>query len=471
VTPSERVREIQDYYRFDLSLLESVDRLLGQSGLWKPPLPTLSDGYANNDTLSFAANLRGWLDYKHKQDLVPERVQEMAARIGWPEEMRLRVAGGAVDSSELWARAFAADLSHDSGWAILLSEGLFGFFKDVVNLIISGVHFANGVMQVDQKPSQDDTKELAKLLGGYLETGTPSLAIRPTLTEDQLGFCKPIFEAGVEFVIFHELMHVMQGHHEAAQGRAVRTTLLQEAVHNQREEFEADRLGFGFLLRTWPGRRAIAFAGTSLLLQALMLLERYPSQLLGRRSHPPAAERLLRLRADAPKIFLALQHKFDDVRSLENAFSHRLQLIADELPQESAPIVSPWNDLFAECADIGTTEIPEPLQLRFLFRVTLWMVMGDLQVTCATLGELWGDAESALHALKDLGPNADQDDLVFRANACALVARLVGWLRDLGSAGERPLRIIESAHDTGLSRLRVAPPTMPSSCHKASNEE
>jgi hypothetical protein len=43
------------------------------------------------------------------------------------------------------------------------------------------------------------------------------------------------------------MMHVMKGHHEAARRRAVKTTLLEEPVHNHREEFEADKLGFALL--------------------------------------------------------------------------------------------------------------------------------------------------------------------------------------------------------------------------------
>jgi hypothetical protein len=453
MTPKERVREIQDYYRFDVSLLESLDRLLAERGFPRPlPAIFLNSGIEMDpqNPPSFAAAFRIWLE--NKPDVVPDLIQELAVRIGWPEEMRLRLAGGTVNSAELWARAFAADDSADTGWAILVSEALFGFFKDVVTLTISGVLFENDQMQVGQVPVDTHTKQLSKLLGGFLETGVPSVALRPQLSEEQLGFCRTLYEAGIEFVLFHELMHAMRGHHEAARGRAVKTTLLQEAVHNHREEFEADKLGFAFLARTWTRRRAIAFAGASLLLQSLMLLERYPSYILPRRTHPPAAERLLRLRSDAPDVFLALGHKFEEVRSLEDALSHRLQLVADELPQESAPIVSPWNDLFRECADIGTSPVPEPAQLHFLSQTIRWIVMGDLQVTCATLGELWGNGEIKVDELKRLGPEADPGDVAFYSNVCGLVDRLVDWLGDQGEVSKQPLQILTNARTAAQSR-------------------
>jgi hypothetical protein len=446
VTPAERVREIQAYFQFDLSLLDSLDRLLAEKGMPKqlPPIFFASGIDVDpNNVPSFSAALRVWLE--QKQDLLPERVQEIASRIGWPEEMRRHIAGGTVNSSELWARAFAADGDSNEGWAILVSEGLFGFFKDLLNLIFSGVLFENGLVSVKQTPFESDSKRLAEILGSYIETGIPSVGITHKLHEGQLRLCEAVYESGIEFILFHELMHVMKGHHEAAAGRAVKTTLLQEAVHNHREEFEADKLGFALLLRTWKGRHEIAFTGTSLLLQSLMLLERYPSLLQVRRTHPPAAERLLRLRADAPGVFSLLQDNLDEVRSLENALSHRLQLVADGLPQESEPIVSPWNGLFGTCADIQTSPVPEPLQLRFISQAITWIVLGDRQIACSTLGEAWRNAEANLQNLKQLPSSADPGDLRFYANACSLVVRLVDWLRDQGEAGKTVAKIIEKA--------------------------
>lgn len=455
MTPEERVREIQGYYQFDSSLLEALDRLLAEKGFSRRlPAIFLNSGIEidSENPPSFGAAFRIWLE--QKPDPIPERLQELTRRIGWPEEMRRRAAGGTVNSAELWARAFEADDRPDAGWAILVSEALFGFFKDIVNLTISGISFENDRMRVNQVPVDPQTKLLSKLLGGFLELGVPSVAFDPQLNEQQLGFCRAAYEAGIEFVLLHELMHVMRGHHEAARGRAVKTTLLQEAVHNHREEFEADLLAFGLLLRTWPRRRAIAFAGASLLLQSLMLLERYPSYIQARRTHPPAAERLLRLRADAPKAFSLLGHKFEEVRSLEDALSDRLQTIADELPQESAPIVSPWNDLFRECADIGTSPVPEAAQFHFLSQTVRWIAMGDLQVTCATLGELWGNGEAKADELKRLGPGADPGDVAFYSNVCGLVARLTDWLGDQGYAGKQPLEIITNARTATQSRAR-----------------
>jgi len=452
VTPEERVREIQGYYQFDSSLLEALDRLLAEKGFSRPLPPTFLNSGIEIDPEnppSFGAAFRTWLE--QKPDVIPGHLQELTKRIGWPEEMRRRVEGGTVNSAELWARAFEADDRADKGWAILVSEALFGFFKDVVNLTISGVSFENDRIRVDQVPVDPHTKQLSKLLGGFLELGVPSVAFRPPLDEQQLGFCGAAYEAGIEFVLLHELMHVMRGHHQAARGRAVKTTILEEAVHNHREEFEADKLGFALLLRTWPRRRAIAFAGASLLLQSLMLLERYPSYVQARRTHPPAAERLQRLRSDAPEVFLALGHKFEEVRSLEDALSHRLQAVADELPQESAPIVSPWNDLFRECADIGRSPVPEAAQFHFLSQTVRWIVMGDSQVTCATLGELWGNGQIKRNELKRLGSGADPGDVAFYSNVCELVALLVKWLRDEGEAGRRPLEIIESARNAAQS--------------------
>jgi hypothetical protein len=158
-------------------------------------------------------------------------------------------------------------------------------------------------------------------------------------------------------------------------------------------------------------------------------------------------------------VFSALEHKFEEVRSLEDALSHRLQLVTDELPQESAPIVSPWNDLFRECADIGTSPVPEPAQLHFLSQTVRWMVMGDLQVTCATLGEMWGNGEVKVDELKRLGPGADQGDVAFYSNACGLVTRLVDWLGDQGEASKQSLQIIKNARIATRSRV-VSPGTL-----------
>lgn len=460
MTPAERVREIQAYYQFDSSLLETLDRLLVEKGFSRPLPPIFLNSGIKIDLEnppSFGAAFRIWLE--QKPDVIPGHLQELTKRIGWSEEMQGRVAGGVVNSAELWARAFEADDRADTGWAILVSEALFGFFKDIVNLTISGVSFENDRMRIDQMPVDPHTKHLSKLLGGLLELGVPSVAFRPQLDEQQLDFCRAVYEAGMEFALLHELVHVMRGHHEAARGRAAKTTILQEAVHNHREEFEADKLGFAFLLGTWPGRGAIAFAGASLLLQSLMLIERYPSYIQARRTHPPAAERLLRLRSDAPKVFLNLRYKFEKVRSLEDALSNRLQAVADELPQESAPIVSPWNDLFRECADIGTSPVPEAAQFRFLSQTVRWIVMGDLQVSCATLGEGWGNAQIKTHELKEFGPGVNTGDLAFYSNVCELVSLLVRWLRDQGESGRRPLDIIERARTAVQSRSssHVAP--------------
>lgn len=446
MTPAERVREIQAYYQFDLSLLNSLDRLLAENGIHKQVPSIFFTDRINadpNDMPSFSQALGLWL--QRKEDLVPGALHEMTGRIGWPEQMRQRVAGGAVNSSELWARAFPADQNDNPGWAILISEGLFSFFKDVLALIFMGVLIEKDQVQIKETLLESDSKRLAELLGSFLEIGMPSLGFSRNLAEGQRELCDVVYEAGIEFILFHELMHVQQGHHEAAAARETRTTLLEEAVPNHREEFEADRLGFGILLRTWKGRHGIAFAGASLLLQSLMLLERYPSQLQARRTHPPAAERLLRMRADAPKVFSLLQDRLDEVRSFENGLSRRLQLISDELPQVSEAVASPWNDLFRKCADIQTSPVPESLQLQFLSQAVSWIVLGDFQITCSGLGELWKNADTNLRRLKGAAASPDPADLSFYANACALIARLTDWLGGQGETGKRAVHIIETA--------------------------
>ena len=77
--------------------------------------------------------------------------------------------------------------------------------------------------------------------------------------------------------------------------------------------------------------------------------------------------------------------------------------------------------------------------------------MGDSQVTCATLGELWGNGQIKSNELKRLGSGADPGDVAFYSNVCELVALLVKWLRDEGEAGRRPLEIIESARNAAQS--------------------
>ena len=71
--------------------------------------------------------------------------------------------------------------------------------------------------------------------------------------------------------------------------------------------------------------------------------------------------------------------------------------------------------------------------------------MGDLQVTCASLGELWGNGQIKSNELKRLGSGADPSDVAFYSNACDLVILLVKWLQDQGEAGRRPLDMIENA--------------------------
>lgn len=85
MTPEERVREIQGYYQFDSSLLETLDRLLAEKGFSRRlPAIFLNSGIEidSKNPPSFGAAFRIWLE--QKPDPIPERLQELTRRIGWP---------------------------------------------------------------------------------------------------------------------------------------------------------------------------------------------------------------------------------------------------------------------------------------------------------------------------------------------------------------------------------------------------
>ena len=80
------------------------------------------------------------------------------------------------------------------------------------------------------------------------------------------------------------------------------------------------------------------------------------------------------------------------------------------------------------------------------------MVLGDLQVTSATLGELWGNAETRVSELHHLATTADPRDVAFYSNVCDLINRLTDWLRDQGPRAEEAIRIMEQGRGAARSK-------------------
>jgi hypothetical protein len=292
----------------------NISKIVGELRMRQVP----AEGLATSKQLEESAALMG-----HS----PDRAQTLAQEVldGVPQEEALReilevvgrLGDPAVDPAELAQMRFLsipevsmnayALRQTDGATAVIFSQGLLvlmlSFVRAMAALFVPPQFWGEGAQEVEPDAI---AVEVARQLSWassrarrpdgvvlHVPSGTQNIAFHLA------GFAE-------RFVLCHELAHVVAGHLESpenappmASATSPRLQVVSSASWQQ--EFDADEVGLRALLELSSesgASRGMLYAGAELFLHVLGLLEQFAGLPVST-THPPAAQRRARLRAQA----------------------------------------------------------------------------------------------------------------------------------------------------------------------------
>jgi hypothetical protein len=191
--------------------------------------------------------------------------------------------------------------AEDGSFAIVLHTGLRDLLYRVTRILATHARPASSQNAPIATPAIRDTARRLAEVFWWLGVTEPARVFGPeySITDEQIKSAGLLtIESGL-FLLAHEIGHVMLESSDGQIERALGTA----GGSARQEEHAADIFALHVVLGLGapepsmrPERRMFAYAGAELVLQIYRALESFPG-LLGASVHPPAAERLTRLRA------------------------------------------------------------------------------------------------------------------------------------------------------------------------------
>lgn len=240
----------------------------------------------------------------------------------------------------------------DTGYAIVLHTGMRDLLYRVMRIIATHAHSrSNGAVPRSSPELYETARLLAEVFWWLGETEPPRVfGPEYAITTDQIKVAGLLaIESGL-FLLAHEIGHVILDGSDGELEAKIGT--VRGCAHE--DEHSADifalhlTLGFGATESEMRIERLMyAYAGAELVLQVYHALEQFPG-LVGKSTHPPAAERLERLRSfmqkkcECAETWATLSSV---ARALEAVLTKALEIIQD--PGEHAQFFSQQAELVA----------------------------------------------------------------------------------------------------------------------------
>ncbi len=331
--------------------------------------------------------------------------------------------------------------SKEDAYVIGVNVGLVEALK-LVALDIFG--FSDSTATISDAEARAAAERVGMRLGAFLELGSP---LGPTdvepVTPERRTLVDMLVTEALHFVVLHEVSHILLLHDRGNVGlRRNIHTGTQIATFSIGQEHQADQLA----IRLHSGIRqsqsteflGIEFAGPTLLFGVLGLFERYTRYVEAfstPNAHPPAYERLYRLRialsrGDGHRYWaiprndgtLSLARYSLDANPSAVAFADSLSALLLRVLEvvEELPLYSPMLTLFN---DICNGELNEEGVSQCCCEVLRWTLLGSPEKVIHHL------AEAHRNAIFDLERASNNEDKRFLSNSIRVIDAIVTRLK------------------------------------------
>ena len=367
-----------------------------------------------------------------------------------------RVEIGLVNDSSMTATWYRLPHAEDS-YAIAVNRGLveaieliaidvFGYGAEDEGELVLGTHDA------------DAGKRVAARVAAYLEIGFP-LGEDPRPSRRRAQFVRAIVEDALQFLVLHEFAHILLGH-QRGDVHLLRNRLvdLQIATFSIGQEHQADRLAARLhasmrreSAQSFPG---MEFAGPMLFFGVLGLFERYTryqAAFDSPHAHPPAYERLFRLRvyyaSGDGHMYWAIPEKaghrlarldldpHPEAIMFSDAVAKSLLSVL-ELVEEADVLRSPINDLFNRLAAV---EIDDQSRSECWYEICRWLYLGSPRKILQHV------AEASRSIRTELEKSVQDEDRLFLERSSDLIDAIASRVPTLDDYSVR-----RAAQDSGL---------------------
>lgn len=370
----------------------------------------------------------------------------------------LNVQIGLVNDSSMTATWYRIP-DAENAYAIAISRG----FVDAIKLIVTDV-FGHGAEENEAEivlGAHDGaaSRRVAERVATYLEIGFPLGDVKPP-TELRAPLVHAIVEDALQFLVLHEFAHILLGHNRG-EVHLLRNRMvdLQIATFSIGQEHQADRLAARLhaSMRRESARNiaGMEFAGPTVFFGVLGLFERYTryqAAFDSPHAHPPAYERLYRLRVyyssgdghmywslpDSAGLRLARLDldPHPEAIKFSDAIAKSLLSVLEQV-EETDSLRSPMNELFNSLA---SRELDDSVKGECWSEICRWLYLGS------PLKILQHIAEARTNVRADLLGTPTAEDHIFLKRSAELIDNLVERIADLNDYSIR-----RAAQLSGLS--------------------